>query len=172
MQIELEKDMIFGELQSIRKMIKKFKQTEEQSNKKIETLQSNLTLARDEKNAMKQAFEIRLNTLIRAFVRTFDKLVENFKNYKVVAQKEIDCMEVMVKVKDTKIKEQQDSVDEYELALRIPRIHYKHLEKLRYAEIMEQRDEIIARLKRRYGIDPTKATALLKMPDPTLPPEK
>ena len=55
---------------------------------------------------MKNAFEIRLNTLIRAFVRTFDKLVENFKNYKSVAQREIDCLEVMIKVKDDKIKEQ------------------------------------------------------------------
>ena len=87
---------------------------------------------------MKNAFEIRLNTLIRAFVRTFDKLVENFKNYKAVAQREIDCLEVMIKVKDDKIKEQQESVEEYELALKIPRLHYKHLEKLRFAEIMQQ----------------------------------
>ena len=58
------------------------------------------------------------------------------------------------------------------MALRIPRLHYKHLEKLRFEEIMQQRDEIIERIKRRYGIDPSKANALLKMPDPSLPPEQ
>ena len=67
---------------------------------------------------------------------------------------------------------QQVAVDEYEMALRIPRLHYKHLEKLRFEEIMQQRDEIIERIKRRYGIDPSKANALLKMPDPSLPPEQ
>lgn len=37
---------------------------------------------------------------------------------------------------------------------------------------MQQRDEIVAKLKKKYGIDPTKQMAQLKMPDPTLPPEQ
>lgn len=37
---------------------------------------------------------------------------------------------------------------------------------------MKQRDEIIEKIKKRYGIDPTKAHQLLKMPDPSLPPEQ
>ena len=55
---------------------------------------------------MKSAFEIRLNTLIRAFVRTIDKLVENFKNYKSIACKEIECLELVVTAKDKQIKKQ------------------------------------------------------------------
>ena len=90
---------------------------------------------------MKSAFEIRLNTLIRAFVRTFDNLVENFKNYKSIACKEIEALEIVIHGKDKVIKKQQVAVDEYEMALRIPRLHYKHLEKLRFEEIMQQRDE-------------------------------
>jgi hypothetical protein len=34
----------------------------------------------------------------------------------------------------------QAEVGEYEMALRIPRQHYKHIEKLRFEEIMKQRD--------------------------------
>lgn len=63
------------------------------------------------------------------------------------------------------------AVKDYESCLKIPRLHYKHIEKLRFEEITKQRDEIIQRIKRRYGIDPTKANALLKLPDPSLPPE-
>lgn len=37
---------------------------------------------------------------------------------------------------------------------------------------MQQRDEIIAKLKKKYGVDPTKQMAQLKMPDPSLPPEQ
>ena len=46
-------------------------------------------------------------------------------------------------------------VDEYASALRIPRAHYKHLEKLRYEEIMEQKDKIVARMVKKFGVDPT-----------------
>ena len=44
-------------------------------------------------------------------------------------------------------------VDEYASALRIPRNHYKHLEKLKYEEIMEQKNKIIAKMIKRYGVD-------------------
>ena len=37
---------------------------------------------------------------------------------------------------------------------------------------MKQRDQIIERIKKRYGVDPTTSYALLKMPDPSLPPEQ
>lgn len=37
---------------------------------------------------------------------------------------------------------------------------------------MEQRDEIVKKLKRRYGVDPTQPGSMLKMPDPSLPPEQ
>ena len=59
-------------------------------------------------------------------------------------------------------------VDDYEIALRIPRQHYKHLEKLKYEAIMEQRDAIIKKFKKK-GIDLTKKGALVQMPDPSLP---
>jgi hypothetical protein len=45
---------------------------------------------------------------------------------------------------------------EYKLALRIPRQHYKYIEKLRFDELIEQREEIRARFKKKFGIDPSK----------------
>jgi len=60
-------------------------------------------------------------------------------------------------------------VDNYQQALRIPRQHYKHLEGLKYEAIMEQRDAIIKKMKKK-GIDLTKKGALVQMPDPSLPP--
>ena len=59
------------------------------------------------------------------------------------------------------MKEKDFQMGEYQLALKIPRQHYKHIEKLRFDELMAQRDEIIARLKKKYGIDPTKQLAQL-----------
>lgn len=153
-------------------MIKTFKATEEQSNKKIFQLQANYQILKEEKQSMSEGFDKRMNMLIRAFVKTFERLVENFKNYKEIASKEIECLAVVIEAKDKYIETKENEVNEYEMALRIPRMHYKHIEKLRFAEIMEQRDAIIQRIRRRYGIDPTKATALLKMPDPSLPPEQ
>lgn len=167
-----EKSIVEMELKSIRKLINKFKATEEQSNKRIEQLKSNLELITEEKNNQKAAFEIRLNTLIRAFVRRFDTLVDDFKNYKEITAKEVIGLEEVIKGKDKIIESKENMMQEYEMALRIPRLHYKHIEKLRFAEIMQQRDEIIGRIKRRYGIDPTKANAILKMPDSSLPPEQ
>lgn len=52
-------------------------------------------------------------------------------------------MAVVVEAKDKYIAQKENEVNEYELALRIPRMHYKHIERLRFAEIMEQRDAII-----------------------------
>jgi len=51
-------------------------------------------------------------------------------------------------------------VKEYQLALRIPRQHFKHIEKLRYEEMIEQRDEIIKKMKKK-GIDLTQKGSLL-----------
>ena len=39
------------------------------------------------------------------------------------------------------------------MALRIPRQHYKYIEKLKFEELMKQRDEIIKKLKRKFGVD-------------------
>jgi len=55
--------------------------------------------------------------------------------------------------------------------LKIPRQHYKYIENLRLEELVSQREEIIKKLKKRYGIDPTQSMQLLKMPDPSLPVE-
>ena len=59
-------------------------------------------------------------------------------------------------------------MEDYQLALRIPRQHFKHLEKLRFEEMIEQRDEIIKKMKKK-GIDLTKKGSLIQMPDPSLP---
>ena len=46
-------------------------------------------------------------------------------------------------------------IGEFKLALRIPRQHYKYIEKLRFEELIEQREEIRVRFKRKFGIDPS-----------------
>ena len=61
---------------------------------------------------------------------------------------------------------------EYYEALRIPRQHYKFIEKLRYEELMSQRDEIILKFSKKFGVDREKALSMMVMPDPNLPPEK
>ena len=61
---------------------------------------------------------------------------------------------------------------EYYEALRIPRQHYKFIEKLRYEELMSQRDEIILKFSKKFGVDREKALSMMVMPDPSLPPEK
>ena len=37
---------------------------------------------------------------------------------------------------------------------------------------MEQRDEIIKKFSRKFGVDKEKALRMMVMPDPSLPPEK
>ena len=51
-------------------------------------------------------------------------------------------------------------VDEYAAALRIPRNHYKHLEKLQYEEVLEQKNKIVAKMIKKFGIDPTQPGAI------------
>ena len=45
--------------------------------------------------------------------------------------------------KDEIIERKTFEVKEYQTALRVPRQHYKFIEKLRFEELMKQRDEII-----------------------------
>jgi len=113
-----------------------------------------------------------LNTLIRSFVKDYNKLGDNYLQFKEFIKFEIDALYQIIDQKDKIIKHKDFEVGEYQMALKIPRQHYKHIENLRFEEIMKQRDEIIARLKKKYGVDPTKQMAQLKMPDPSLPPEQ
>ncbi len=85
---------------------------------------------------------------------------------------ELVTLNYIIEQKDKIISQKDYEVGEYKLAIRIPRLHYKHLENLRFEEIMKQRDEIIQKMQRKYGVDPTKAISMMKSPDPTLPLEE
>ena len=71
-----EKEILLNELQSVRKMVTSFKQTEEKSQKIIFELQAKYNLLKEEKAADKDNFERRINNLIRGFVRSFNTLAE------------------------------------------------------------------------------------------------
>jgi len=62
---------------------------------------------------------------------------------------------LIVSGKDKEIAKQHMMIGEFKLALRIPRQHYKYIEKLRFDELIEQREEIRARHRRKYGVDPS-----------------
>ena len=144
-------------------MTKTFKITQEQSTKKIHELQIKYEMCMDDRKADKIAFDKRLNMLIRDFVTVYKKLVAEYIQYKDYTNLEMDIFKQMIKKKDAMIKDLTDKVDNYKLALRIPRAHFKEIEKLQYEELMEQRDAIIKKFKKK-GIDITKKGALANMP--------
>lgn len=112
-------------------------------------------MVKDEKALMTDAFDKRINTLIRDFVKVYRNLAKEFLQYKEYSTWEIDVLTMCFEGKDKTIKNLQFELGEFKLALRIPRQHYKYIEKLRFEELMEQRDEIVKKHKKRYGVDPT-----------------
>ena len=167
-----EKESALMELTSTRKMTKTFRNQEEKSTKIIFELQMKYEMVREEKQNQKDGFDMRLNHLIRQFVKGYNDLGEFFNKYKDFVRNEMDNLIAISEAKDKIIKKYEYEIGEFKLALKIPRQHYRYIENLRFDELMKQRDEIIEKIKKRYGIDPTKATSLLKMPDPSLPPEQ
>ena len=129
-------------------------------------------MVKEEKQAAAEAFEKRLNTMIREFVKAFKSMGDLTNNMKEYMTREVDIRDVIIEGKDKVIRRLDGEAGEYKLALRIPRQHYKFIEKLKFEELMEQRDAIIKKMQRKYGIDPTKAMSMLTMPDPSLPPEQ
>ena len=67
-----------NELESSRKMTKQFKQTEEKSNKKIFELQQRYDMIKEEKEQAAEGFDKRLNTLIRNFVKEFNRIGDSY----------------------------------------------------------------------------------------------
>lgn len=155
-QLMSELNVKKNELESTRKMTKSFKLTEERSNKKINELQQRYDMVKEEKETQAEGFDKRLNTLIRNFVKEFNRIADNYLQYKDFVKHEIDILYLLIEEKNKAIEKKENDLGEYKMALRIPRQHYKHIEKLRFEEIMKQRDEIIIKLKKKYGIDPTK----------------
>ena len=125
-------------------------------------------MANDDRKADKIAFEKRLNQLIRDFVKVYKSLANEFKQYKEYTSFELEIFRTQVFKKQQTIDNNLKMMEDYQLALRIPRQHFKHLEKLRFEEMIEQRDEIIKKMKKK-GIDLTKKGSLIQMPDPSLP---
>lgn len=121
---------------------------------------------------MQLNFEKRLNTLIRDFVNVYKKLAAEFTSYKTLTGKEYELNQLITQRKDEQIEDLNVKMGEYYEALRIPRQHYKFIEKLRYEELMSQRDEIIKKFSKKFGVDREKALSMMVMPDPSLPPEK
>ena len=116
-------------------------------------------MIKEEKDAAAEGFDKRLNTLIRNFVKEFNRIGDNYLQYKEFVKHEFDILNLIIEQKNKTIEQKDFEVGEYQMALKIPRQHYKHIEKLRFEEIMKQRDEIIAKLKKKYGVDPTKQMA-------------
>jgi hypothetical protein len=151
---------IRGELEPTRMMTKAFKQTEEESLKTIQELKQRYDMANDDRKADKIAFEKRLNQLIRDFVKVYKSLANEFKQYKEFTNFEMEIYKTQVFKKQQMIDNNLKMMEDYQLALRIPRQHFKHLEKLRFEEMIEQRDEIIKKMKKK-GIDLTKKGSLI-----------
>lgn len=152
-----DKDSINNELTSTRKMTKQFKATEEKSNKIIFELRMKYDMVKEEKANQKEAFDVRMNTLVRLFVKGYNELGEFFNKFKEFVRNEMDCLLQIIESKEAQLKNYEFEIGEFKLALRIPRQHYRYIENLRFEELMQQRDEIIEKIKKRYGIDPTKA---------------
>lgn len=66
----------------------------------------------------------------------------------------------------------EKDVGEYKEALRIPRQHYKFIEKLKFDEIMKQRDDIIDKMMKKHNCTREQAISMFVMPDPNLPAEQ
>lgn len=84
----------------------------------------------------------------------------------------MDLLNFIITKKSDEVENQIERNSEYQKALRIPRQHYKMIEKLKYEELMVQRDEIIKKFSRKFGVDADQALRMMVMPDPNLPPEK
>lgn len=81
-------------------------------------------------------YEKRINTLIRDFVALYKKLAEDFNKYKEYARVQVKVFEAIVSKKDKCLEKQLDEIKSFKEALKVPRLHYKHIENLRYEEIM------------------------------------
>ena len=164
-------EAIKAELYPARRMTKAFKENESESFKKMTELQAKYEMEKDDRRADKVAMDKRFNMLIRDFVAVYKKLASEFLHYKDYLGAEHELQVVIIKKKDELLEFKDKQVKDYELALKIPRQHFKHIEKLKYEEMLEQRDAIIAKFKKK-GIDLTQKGALLDMPDPSLDPAK
>ena len=92
-----------NELESTRTMTKKFKQTEEKSNKKITELQQRYDMIKEEKETQAEGFDKRLNTLIRNFVKEFNRIADNYLQYKDFVKHEIDVLYLVIEEKNKEI---------------------------------------------------------------------
>lgn len=102
-----------NELESSRKMMKTFKQTEERSNKKIFELQQRYDMIKEEKEAAAEGFDKRLNTLIRNFVKEFNRIGDSYLQYKEFVKHEIDVLYQVIEAKNKIIEKKDFEVGEY-----------------------------------------------------------
>lgn len=118
-------------------MTKAFKENESESFKKMTELQAKYEMEKDDRRADKVAMDKRFNMLIRDFVAVYKKLASEFLHYKDYLGQEHELQVVIIKKKDELLEFKDKQVKDYELALKIPRQHFKHIEKLKYEEMME-----------------------------------
>jgi len=105
-----QREAIMLELQSVRKMAKEFKQTEEASTKIITELQQKYDMIKEERVIDNERFEKRLNQLIRDFVATFKVLETEFNSFRSMVNIEMDIHAEILKKKNKVIQDQKDDV--------------------------------------------------------------
>ena len=107
-----------------------------------------------------------MNSTTRDFVAKYDKLEREFETFKRLVAIEINLLNYIAFYKDGELEAAKLKAKDFEKALRIPREHYKFIDKLKYEEIVTQRDQIIAKVQKAYNVsDKDYALRMLTMPD-------
>ena len=73
--------------------------------------------------------------MTRDFVNTYKLLEGKLSKYKEWCTLEHEVKDHIIDRFEKTIQGLEDEVNEYKLALKIPRMHYKHLEKLKFDEM-------------------------------------
>lgn len=160
-ELNNEKDLIFMELESNRRLLNTFKQASEKSARKIKELEIRESIAEEEGVKLKKEAERKVKKLSADYVELYKVLAKKFNKLAQYVNFEIETHENIKTCIDKVVSKKEGEIEQLEEALKVPRQHFKFITDITTAEILKQKDEIIKEMAGNMGIPPDKLLSVL-----------
>eukprot|EP00347_Sterkiella_histriomuscorum_P023536 403334269 len=135
------------ELGQLREIAANFKRSEERAQQQILELQMKIQLLNEEKINQQQNFDRRFNQAAKDFVTEQRQTKQQFENYKQVTRIEVRAHEEIRTKLLNKISGYEKEIFNLKEAIKIPRQYFKIRDDMKYDHFLEQRDQILDKLK-------------------------
>lgn len=141
-----------AEMDSMRRLLNEIKASAEHAQNKIQEYVIKESIAIEDMKVQKVAFQKKIKQMSANYIEIIKSRDEVFKQYREFVLFEIETHENVREKLEGLIKLKQSQIEELRETLKVPRSHFKNIERLTVEEIIIQKNQILEQISKETGV--------------------